>query len=271
MRAWFLMAAMSTLINGRRAFILDPNLTEIPGELPQGTGGLEFAQAPGSGIGVLMSVLRGAGADDAALALAQGGSSKATARLAQLYADAMVVKFGGPNRPGGVRRDRPRFVPSQGVDRELTLALCDAAAAATGGHTVVALESDGALPPLSALGNASRERAFFQGKSMVIPTELAKLGGGPVVVVADLMRSGGAIDDGQRALRAAALGQQMNISVQGSALFRRVSPYHGTCTTRELDAGIRDSRAPASAKKICASARPCRLFSNFTSSLLDLS
>ena len=47
------MAAMSTLINGRRAFILDPDLTEIPGELPQGTGGLEFAQAPGSGIGVL--------------------------------------------------------------------------------------------------------------------------------------------------------------------------------------------------------------------------
>ena len=248
MRACLLMAAMSTLINGRRAFLLDATLTEIPGELPQGTGGLEFAQAPGSGIGVLMSVLRGAGVDDAALALGQGGSSKATALLARLYADAMVVKFGGPNRPGA-RRDRPRFVPSQGVDRELTLALCDAAAAATGGHTVVALESDGALPPLSALGNASRERAFFQGKSRVIATELAKLGGGPVVVVADLMRSGGAIDDGQRALRAAALGQQMNISVQGSALFRRVSPYHGTCTTRELDAGIRDSRAPASAKK----------------------
>ena len=52
-----------------------------------------------------------------------------------------------------------RFVPSQGVDRKLTLALCDAAAAATGGHTVVALESRCAAVGDAAFSAAAGRRS----------------------------------------------------------------------------------------------------------------
>ena len=60
-----------------------------------------------------------------------------------------------------------------------------------------------------------------------------------------MLRSGGALADGERALRAAAARAEASLGlgeVKKLAFYRRVSQGHKTVTTREIDADLRASR-----------------------------
>ena len=60
-----------------------------------------------------------------------------------------------------------------------------------------------------------------------------------------MLRSGGALNDAERALRAAAARAEASLGlgeVKKLAFYRRVSAFHGTVTTREIEPGLRASR-----------------------------
>ena len=228
-----------------RPVVLFPG-TENPGVEagPPGEAGLAYQEGEGGAL-FLLSLRAGAGVESRLWSLALDGWAPAIDALARVFAQREVGRLAGVAGPA------PAYVAcvaSEAATRVI-VAMCEAAATATRGTAVAAgaLSTGGefVVPPFGA--SEAAERRHFADLTIVADPDatLAAIGDRPVAIVADVLRSGGALADGERALRAAAARAEASLGlgeVKKLAFYRRVSQGHKTVTTREIEPGLRASR-----------------------------
>ena len=227
-----------------RPVVLFPG-TENPGVEagPPGKAGLAYQEGEGGAL-FLLSLRAGAGVESRLWSLALDGWAPAIDALARVFAEREVGRLAGVVGPA------PAYVAcvaSEAATRVI-VAMCAAAATATRGTAVAAgalLAQGGEFVVPEFGASKAAERRHFADVCYVADPDatLAAIGDRPVALVADVLRSGGALADGERALRAAASEASESLGeVKKLALFRRVSAFHNTNTTREIEPGLRASR-----------------------------
>ncbi|EGB07831.1 hypothetical protein AURANDRAFT_64369 [Aureococcus anophagefferens] len=224
-----------------RPVVLFPG-TENPGVEagPPGEAGLAYQERDGALF--VLSLRAGVGVESKLWSLALDGWAPAIDALARVFAEREVGRLAGVAGPA------PAYVAcvaSEAATRVI-VAMCEAAATATRGTAVAAgaLSTGGEFVVPAIGASKAAERRHFADLTIVADPDatLAAIGDRPVALVADVLRSGGALDDGERALRAAAARAEASLGlgeVKKLALFRRVSAFHGTVTTREIEPGLR--------------------------------
>ena len=258
-------AVVEAALHGRRVFILDGK-RELPIVEAQGDGGLYFKEAPShqADAKFLMSLLPGTGDENDVWTLALNGDATAIACLARLFGEAQRREHGGPNRPGAPRRARPVYLSCIGSAAACRLmrAMCEAAARETGGEVRDCLTASDSFALARPGANRTEEKNSYEFSTLVADAPaVAALAGRPVVVVTDVLRTGGALDAAVEALRQAA--QDVELEIEKAALFRRVSSFHQTMTTREPSSCPRSSPSQSTRlTRLTASSPSSKAFSS---------